>query len=709
MAISEVVIVPRARCPESFIAEKRYKAGEKLVDIAQSMGKPVGTVRRWKSDQDWDGKKKQTERSDIIPNARKQKRTLHAEPSPVFEAVANAVEENDELTDKQKLFCVIYLTNFNATLAYLKAYGCSYETANRCGPRLMVNVRIQEEVRELKKIKNAVLGGLCGEDVVELHMRIAFGNMKDFVKSGSRTAPVLNNGRPVMIEHPKTGEKKMLTQVINEVRLIDSNMVDGQLITEISEGREGVKIKLAEKHRSLAFLERYFELYPMDRHRKEYDRQRLALERAKNEAEHAVLHGTAETAATYRGLPASSIGKAYLDIDRDINARRHTRYDFKGGRGSLKSSYCALKLVDLIMLNEAYCGLVVRAVRDTLRDSVYAQVTWAIDELGLTELFRCTVSPMQITRKDTGQVIYFRGADDPGKIKSIKPPKDKYIGIVWGEEKDQIGPETWRNILQSAFRGGSDGLTFSSYNTPISQQHYINKEALVDDPQRVIHHSYYTDAPPEWLGPAFFDLAEHLKATNERAFRHEYLGEATGTGANVFENVTLRRITDEEIAGFDRVYPGLDWGYFPHPAAFNAHYYHSASQKLYIFGEVTALKASNEKLAGMIGDEWKDTHIIADSAEPKSIQDFRDLGFWISGAKKGKGSVEHGMKWVASRAEIIIDQERCPNAAVEFVSYEHPRDKDGNIISGYVDKDDHSISNCRYALEEVIRQERWER
>ena len=108
-----------------------------------------------------------------------------------------------------------------------------------------------------------------------------------------------------------------------------------------------------------------------------------------------------------------------------------------------------------------------RAVKDTLRDSVYANLTWAVDELGLAGLFKCTVSPMQITRRDTGQVIYFRGADDPGKIKSIKPPKGMYIGVVWSEEADQIAPETWRNIQQSAFRGGSDGLTFRSYNTPV--------------------------------------------------------------------------------------------------------------------------------------------------------------------------------------------------------------------------------------------------
>ena len=364
----------------------------------------------------------------------------------------------------------------------------------------------------------------------------------------------------------------------------------------------------------------------------------------------------------YNGLPARLLGKEYFEIDRDINSRKYIRYDNKGGRGSLKSSYYAEKVVDQIMLHPHLCALAVRQLVDDLRDSVYAQIVWAIDEMGLTDQFKCTKSPMQIVRKETGQIIYFRGAENPSKIKSIRPPNGMHIGIVWFEEFDQIsGMKAYRNILQSAFRGGDEGIVFCSYNTPQNKQHWLNKNLREKDTTRVVYHTHYKNAPLEWLGQAFLDLAEHLRVTNPMAYAHEYDGEATGSGANVFENVKLRKITDAEIASFDRIYLGIDWGYFPDPAAFNAYYYHSASQRLYIFDEVTALKASNDKFADMINSKWKDTKITADSAEPKSIDDFRGLDFWIDGAIKGKGSVEFSTKWLASRAEIVIDSERCPS------------------------------------------------
>ena len=408
-----------------------------------------------------------------------------------------------------------------------------------------------------------------------------------------------------------------------------------------------------------------------------------------------------ESAKGYNSLPARVIGRAYVDINRSIDNREYVNYDFKGGRGSLKSSYCALKLIDLLMSNDEFCALAIRQVKDTMKDSIYSQIVWAIDELELTDEFRCTKNPMEIKRKKTGQIIYFRGADDPMKIKSLKPPKGKFIGCIWIEEADQLhGEEALRNILQSAMRGGDDCVVFRSYNTPISQMHFINKEALIVNPARIIHHSYYYDAPPEWLGKPFFDMAVNIKETNERVYRHEYLGEATGTGANVFENVKTRIITDEEINRFDKIYCGLDFGYYPDPAAFVACYYHSARRALYIFEELKRFKTGNAELAKLL-EKWIQTKIVADSAEPKSIDDLRKAGLIVYGAKKGAGSVEYGMKWLASLNAIVIDNNRCPEAANEFLSYEYERTKDGEIISGYPDRNNHFIDAVRYALEEV--------
>ena len=415
--------------------------------------------------------------------------------------------------------------------------------------------------------------------------------------------------------------------------------------------------------------------------------------------------GTDGGGSRYAGLPANAIGRAYIDVNRDIDSRRHRQYDFKGGRGSLKSSFCALKLIDLVMTNPKFCAIAVRQVKDTLRESVYNQIVWAIEELGLEDEFYCTVSPMAIRRVSTGQVIYFRGADNPMKIKSIRPPNDMYIGVCWFEEADQLdSEEDFRNILQSVIRGGEEAIILRSYNTPRSREHYINVEAMEPDAKTLVHHSYYYDAPREWLGEPFFEMAEELKRTNERAYRHEYLGEATGSGGNVFENIVHETITNEQIKNFDRVLNGVDWGFYPDPWAFVRCHFHSGSQTLYIFDEEKEYKKGNSETAGILkakGVSPKE-EIIADSAEPKSVKDYQDYGLpHTRGADKGIGSVDYSMKWLQSLSSVVIDKNRCPNTYQEFVSYEYDRNKNGEVISGYPDRNNHFIDATRYATNDI--------
>ena len=420
------------------------------------------------------------------------------------------------------------------------------------------------------------------------------------------------------------------------------------------------------------------------------------------ELKFAEIKGLAgEHPEAYNELPARVMGSEWVDVNRSIDDREYSQYDFRGGRGSLKSSFCGLKLIDLIMRNNRFCGLAIRQLKDNLRDSVYSQIVWAIDELGLTDEFHCRKSPLEIRRKKTGQVIYFRGADDPGKIKSIKPPNEMHIGIIWIEEADQLkGADVLRNIIQSAFRGGDEGILFRSYNTPISQQHYINVEGRKENPHRLIHHSHFKYAPRKWLGETFWAKATELLETNERAYRHEYDGEATGTGANVFENVKIEPIPDEEIKRFDRLYYGLDWGYYPDPLHFAEMYFDAARQRLYIYGEKRLWKSSNENTARVLND-YQGVLTTADSAEPKSIADLRQWGFNIAGAIKGPGSVEYSMKWLQSLNGIIIDRSRCPHTAEEFLTYEYERNKDNEIMSGYPDANNHSIDAVRYGLESI--------
>lgn len=399
----------------------------------------------------------------------------------------------------------------------------------------------------------------------------------------------------------------------------------------------------------------------------------------------------------------SLIGPAFYDLTRDVFRHGHTHYDVSGGRGSLKSSWVSLMVPPLLIVSPDTHALVLRKVGNTIRDSVYAQYIWAIGELGMSEYWEARKTPMELIYKPTGQKIMFRGADDPMKIKSIKVPFG-YIAVTHFEEKDQFaGRQEIRTILQSTMRGGAKFWNFESYNPPISRDNWANLDSLEERADRLCHKSTYLEAPPEWLGEQFLAEADFLKETNERAYRHEYLGEAVGNGSDVFENLEIREITDEEIARFDRVENGLDWGYFPDPWAFNRVYYDSARQTLYIFDELTEYKKGNSETAELLKRHGltREDRITADSAEPKSVADYNKMGLRCSGAEKGPGSVEYSMKWLQSLRAIVIDPRRCPDTREEFSGYEYERTRDGDIVSGYPDRDNHHIDAVRYATEHI--------
>lgn len=400
---------------------------------------------------------------------------------------------------------------------------------------------------------------------------------------------------------------------------------------------------------------------------------------------------------------SEKIGPAFYSVAKDVFEHGHTHYDESGGRGSLKSSFISIVVPLLLVNNPGTHALVLRKVANTIRDSVYAQYMWAIGELGMSAFWDAKVSPMELIYRPTGQKIMFRGADDPMKIKSIKVPFG-YIAVTHFEEKDQFsGRAEIRNILQSTMRGGSKYWNFESYNPPISRDNWANKDSLEDRPDRLCHKSTYLQAPPEWLGKQFIDEAEHLKETDERAYQHEYLGIPVGTGGNVFDKLELREITDAEVSAFDHIYQGVDWGYFPDPFAFIRLHYDRARETIYLLDEIYENKLSNEQSAQMILRKgYNDVRIICDSAEPKSVADFRAMRLPAFEAIKGPGSVEYGMKFLQRRT-IVIDRKRTPHAYDEFVGYEYERNKDGDIISGYPDANNHLIDATRYALEPVSR------
>jgi PBSX family phage terminase large subunit len=408
-------------------------------------------------------------------------------------------------------------------------------------------------------------------------------------------------------------------------------------------------------------------------------------------------------------LRVDMIAPLFVDVYDDIHAGNHTEYVLFGGRGSTKSSFTSIVIIDLLLRNPHSHALLMRQVANTLRDSVYNQMIWAINEWGLEDKFKCTTSPLEITYLPTGQKIYFRGADDPGKIKSIKPPFG-YISILWFEELDQFhGEEAIRKIEQSVMRGGDSIFEFKTFNPPRTVNNWVNKYTLIPKESQYQHKSTYLDLggrAVRWLGKAFLDEAEHLKQVNPLAYEHEYLGVSNGTGGVIFENVKVRKIGIEEFDQFDRILMGVDWGYFPDPFAWLKCHYDAARHKLYLLDELKVLKAGNRETHNILVTEKQvrpDELIIADSAEPKSIADYLEYGLMCRGAEKGPESLKYSIKWLQSLTEIVIDPERTPFALEEFVGYEFEQDKDDNFISAYPDKNNHFIDAARYSTNLIWR------
>jgi len=412
----------------------------------------------------------------------------------------------------------------------------------------------------------------------------------------------------------------------------------------------------------------------------------------------------AETAkaAVLPHIPPELIAKPYFDAYRDIIGKKYREYPFGNGRGTIKSTFVyGLMFPYLLINNPNIHGLILRQKEKDLRTSVFAQVKWGVRQFGLEHLFKFTVSPIRITYKPTGQTIYFSGADDPSSLKSIKPDFG-YIGLLGFEEFDQFhGEEAVRNIIQSAIRGGEDAWIFETWNTPRSVQNWVNQWMNVPkDSRRPLEKFSYLDVPREWLGQMFIDEAEHLKLVNPTAYEHEYMGVAVGNGGQVFENLEERTITDEEIKNFEYPRDGIDWGFFPDPFVWGRSYYNPARMILYIYDEYVVYKSSNKDSYDWLSENGKisqDIEIIADSAEPKSVNDFSTYGANIVGAEKGPDSVKYSYKWLQSRVKIVIDPVRCPVHAKEFRECEHEQTKDGEFIGAYPDKNNHTIDRTRYA------------
>ncbi len=250
--------MPRAKNAKAEVARKLYEQGILLKDIAEQLDVPQGTIRRWKSTYKWDqvadcsDVRKESERS--VNSERSEKKKVQRVKHDVA-----SVTENPELTDKQRLFCLYYVRCFNATKAYQKAYGCSYETACGHGHELLKNVEIIAEINRLKQSRlNREL--LDEHDIFQKYMDIAFADITDFVEFGQEEEYVIGQFGLVQVEDPVTGKKAPLKQKVNTVRFRESDSIDGTLITEVKNGKNGASIKLADRMKALEWLAEHMDI-----------------------------------------------------------------------------------------------------------------------------------------------------------------------------------------------------------------------------------------------------------------------------------------------------------------------------------------------------------------------------------------------------------------------------------------------------------------
>lgn len=599
------------------------------------------------------------------------------------------------LTNRQKKFRDLYLIYFNATRAAREA---GFANPKQYGSELLKDPVMQAAVAERLDEFH-----MSADEALKLLADIARGDVGEFItveKDGS-----------VSLDLSAANEKtKLIKRIKNKTVTYNGKNTDREIHTE--------EIEL---YSALDAIDKVLRV-----HGKYQDSLKL------------------ETGAGEKqpfAIPADKIAPSFANVYRDIVQKLHTEYVFKGGRGSAKSSFVSEIIIYLLINNPQMHALALRQVAHTLRDSVYAQLQWAIGILGLQDQFKSTLSPMEIEYLPTGQKIYFRGADDPGKIKSITPTFG-YIGIVWFEELDQFYGQNSIRMIEQSVRGGDDIYYFKSFNPPPTKANWANKYLEIPKDTRYVHHSNYLGLPEnylndeelrkaipledmirayaalavprEWLGRAWLDEAEHLKNTNFKAYENEYLGIAVNDGGLIFDNVVIRVIANDEIAQFDNVLRGLDWGFYPDPASLGVMHYDAARRTLYIFGEGREWKKSNEELfktfveKGLLTKvEYREKGkrekivsypdlVIADSAEPKSIGDWKAYGVNIRGAEKGAESRKYSYKWFQGLAAIVIDNIRAPYHADEFLNAEYERTKDGEIISEYPTVNDHSIDDARY-------------
>lgn len=394
------------------------------------------------------------------------------------------------------------------------------------------------------------------------------------------------------------------------------------------------------------------------------------------------------------------VGKGYADF-----WSTEKRYRIcKGSRGSKKSKTTALNMIYRLLKYPLSNGLCVRRYSNTLRDSVYSDLKWAIHRIGVDALFECTVSPMQITRRDTGQKILFRGLDDGLKITSISVDYG-VLCFVWLEEAYEVANEDDFNKLDMSIRGEvPDGyfkqitLTFN----PWSATSWI-KPRFFDAPDPDVFTKTTTWRCNEWLDESDRNVFRKMKEQNPRRYRIEGDGEWGIAEGLIYERVRFEDFDIDaarKMPGIKAAF-GLDFG-FTDPNAFTCLLIDNAAMKIYVFDEWYRTGVTNKQIAQAIKEKgYGGQRIICDAAEPKSIAELQEEGIKAEPSRKGKDSVNHGIQLIQNY-EIIVHAKNCPEFAKEIQNYCWAKDRDGRPT----DKPDHEFSHgmdsMRYAAGRIL-------
>ena len=351
--------------------------------------------------------------------------------------------------------------------------------------------------------------------------------------------------------------------------------------------------------------------------------------------------------------------------------------------------------------------LVVRKVFRTLKDSCYSDLRWAINRFQVQDYWELKESPLEMTYKPTGQKILFRGFDDPLKITSISVSVGS-LCWCWIEEAYELTDETAFNMLDESIRGIVEEPLFKqiiiSFN-PWNERHWLKGRFFDKEDENILAltTNYLCN---EWLDDADKRLFENMKKNNPRRYQVAGLGNWGIVDGLVYENWQELEFDWREILNKRqkaKAVFGLDFGYTNDPAAFFCGILDQEQKEIYVFDEIyqkgmqnTAIYNNIEKLG------FKKEIIVADSAEPKSIDHLKGLGLYrIKASKKGKDSINAGIQFIQD-FKIFIHP-RCVNFLTEISNYAWDKDKFGKAVNKPIDDFNHLMDAMRYALEDYMR------